>query len=240
MKKQILFIVLSIASLQAFSQTFSVGGRLGLNMASIQHYISQFDDDKILNGQFISFHSGIVTNITIGNTFSIQPEFLFSKKGHDLSLAWDTTDYSQDGYQRIVMNYLEVPVLLKASFGPSEVRFFVNTGPYWGLWMGGKNKYKLSVVESGKETSNVKENTSIDFEKDWEGSGFEANKQDFGWALGGGFAYQTGPGALLIDFRYTLGFRDIQNWIAETPVPDTYKEMRHRVFSISFAYIYEF
>jgi hypothetical protein len=222
------------------AQTFSLGPRFGINMASLTHYALDSQNDKAVNSQFISIHTGLITKLDLTDQFALQGEILYSRKGHRLSLDWDTTDYSQEGYSKFALDYLEIPLLLKASFGPREVRFFVNAGPYWGFWLGGVKKYKLDIVQTGVPDESFSDKTRINFEEDWANTGMEANKRDFGAVIGGGFAYESGPGFMMIDFRYSMSFRDINNWIDESLKPEAYKEKKNRVFSISFGYVYEF
>ncbi len=238
--RRILFIFVQLFIVgQLTAQTFSLGPRLGINMTSLTHYAEKADYDTAQNSQFIGMHTGLITNFAFTENLSLQTEFLYSRKGHKLTLNKDTTDYSQEGTYKYILDYIEVPVLLKASFGPSEVRFFLNAGPYWGYWMGGKSKYKLEIVETDKETINLKEKESIDFDSDWP-DGSLANRTDFGVIFGGGFAYESGPGYILIDFRYSMSLRDINTWEDLSLRPDDYKDFKNRVFAISFGYVYQF
>ncbi len=241
MNRTILLAVIVLTTIQLNAQTFSVGPRLGINMASITHYSEQeaFTADYIQNGQLLTFHGGIVSNIAFTRNLSLQTEFLFSKKGHRLNYRKDTVELNIDGYQKYVLNYLEVPVLLKVSFGPDEVKGFVNAGPYWGRWIGGKNKTKVDYIING-ESEPVDETNKIDFDTDFEDLAYDANQSDFGLIIGGGFMYEAGPGNLLIDFRYTMSLRDINKWDDPNQQPEGYKEHRNRVFSISFGYLFWF
>ena len=239
MQRTVLTLVFFICVTQLMGQAFYLGPRLGINMTALTHYAETIDYDTAQNSQYIGVHTGLVANFAFTENLSIQSEFLYTKKGHKLSLNQDTVDFSREGSFKYILNYIEVPVLLKASFGPSEVQFYLNAGPYWGHWLGGKSKYKLSVVETDKDPVDFKVNSDIDFEKDWP-EGSIANRTDFGIIFGGGFAYESGPGKILIDFRYSSSLRDLSTWEDLNAKPEDHKELRNRVFGISFAYIFEF
>ncbi|MEA3444298.1 MAG: porin family protein, partial [Bacteroidota bacterium] len=195
--------------------------------------------DYIQNGQLLSYHVGAISNIAFTRNLSLQAEFLFSKKGHRLNFLKDTVDFSIDGYEKYVLNYLEVPLLLKFSFGPDEVKGFVNAGPYWGKWLGGKYRTKIDSTING-ESYSVDVSNDIDFDADYADLDYKANKSDFGLIIGGGFMYEAGPGNLLVDFRYTISLRDINNWNDTGLQPEGYNELKSRVFSISFGYLFWF
>ncbi|MCF8370587.1 MAG: PorT family protein [Bacteroidales bacterium] len=226
---------------QINAQIFSIGPRTGFNMASLTHFSEQdkYSENYIQNGQLLSYHAGVVTNVSITRQFSVQAEFLYSKKGHRLNYQEDTIELNIDGYEKYILNYVEVPVLLKLSFGPDEVRGFVNAGPYWGKWLGGKTKTKIDYIIAG-ESSEVDETHEIDFDADYLDTDFQANQSDFGLIIGGGFMYEAGPGNLLIDFRYTMSLRDINDWKDSSLKPEGYSELKNRVFSISFGYLFWF
>jgi len=83
------------------------------------------------------------------------------------------------GEQNYNFNYIEIPVLAKYSFGP----VYVNAGPSIAFQMGKDNKVRAAY---GKTKS-----------------------IDFGIQMGAGVAIPAGPGKLIIDGRYNLGFSDI-------------------------------
>lgn len=241
MKKIGLLSISLFLAAQLSAQIFSVGPRVGFNMASLTHYSEQdgYSANYIQNGQLLSYHAGLVSNVAITRNLSVQAEFLFSKKGHRLNYLKDTVDLNIDGYEKFITNYIEFPVLLKLSFGPDEVRGFINAGPYWGKWLGGKYKTDIDSVVNGVSSS-YKNTHDIDFDQDYLSLDYKANQSDFGLIIGGGFMYEAGPGNLLIDFRYTMSLRDINDWGDSSLKPEGYNELKNRVFSISFGYLFWF
>lgn len=114
---------------------------------------------------------GVKFNTNIQN-FSIQPELNYIGKGTRLKNGNIKTDLD--------LNYLELPVLAKYSFGP----VFVNAGPSIGLLMDKESKVIKNYGEKLK-------------------------KLDFGVQMGAGVAVPLGIGKVIVDARYNLGLSDL-------------------------------
>ncbi|GGE93657.1 Outer membrane protein beta-barrel domain-containing protein [Chishuiella changwenlii] len=120
----------------------------------------------------VGFQGGVGVNINTGlGNFSVQPEVNFISKGTKLNTPIGKREFN--------LNYLEVPVLAKYSFGP----VYVNAGPSIGFQMGKNDNVKAAY---GK-TKTI----------------------DFGLQMGAGVALPVGPGKIILDGRYNLGLSDI-------------------------------
>lgn len=121
-----------------------------------------------------SFQAGLGVNIQTGlQNFSVQPEVNFISKG--------TRIKNHFGNQTYNLNYIEIPVLAKYSFGP----VYVNAGPSIGFLVGKSDKIKAAY---GKTKT-----------------------LDFGLQMGAGVAIPAGPGKLIVDGRYNLGLSNISD-----------------------------
>lgn len=159
---------------------FRIGFRVGGNSSTISGTDISALGPGVKLARVTGFHAGVMFNFG-GPDFSVQPEILYTQYGVKVT---DGTDYLQLKY-----GIVEVPVLLKASFGQSNVRFFVNAGPVATYTMNGK----ISVQESGQSGSKPLDLT---------GTG----RFSFGATGGAGVAVQAGPGAVQIEARYTYLF----------------------------------
>jgi hypothetical protein len=163
-----LLVVLTAALLSApavgFAQAPSFGIKGGLNLANVGGKdVEDVDYKAGLNlGGFVSIPAGAM--------FAIQPEALFSQKG------------TKDGNDKVSLNYLEVPVLLKLS--PSLPGDFVRpiffAGPSAGILLSAKDA----------DGDNMKDGLK---------------SADFGLVIGGGVEF----GKLSLDARYNLGLSSI-------------------------------
>lgn len=122
----------------------------------------------------VGFQGGVGINFLTGlSGFSVQPELNFISKG----ASFKTTS----GREKLNLNYLELPVLAKYSFGP----VYLNAGPSLGLRLGQGDKEKATYGAM--------------------------KKLDFGLQMGGGVAIAAGLGKIILDARYVLGLTNISD-----------------------------
>lgn len=138
----------------------------------------------------LGFTLGAGFNMPLGEgPISLQPELNFIKKGVKFEGEDWTETYS--------LSYLEVPVLVKATFGEAT-KFYVNAGPSVGFGLGGKLKW-----EEGDEDGDE----DIKFgDGDDEDVTYVEKKTDIGLQLGGGVILGD---KIIIDIRYGLGLTDL-------------------------------
>ena len=120
MKSKILtlfFFLLIIKS--SFSQKFDLGIKSGSNFAT--QNIKSISGTKSITG----LHLGIFTYIKLPLVFGIQPELQYSMQGTKIN---SSTIRSID--------YLNIPVLVRSSFGPINIHF----GPQFGMLTGAINE----------------------------------------------------------------------------------------------------
>ncbi|WP_100614395.1 porin family protein [Confluentibacter citreus] len=150
---------------------FGVKG--GVNFSNM--YTEDVDDDNMLT----SFNAGLYVNIPVSSSLSIQPEFLYSRKGSELSYD----NLFATGTAKFKLNYIEVPVLLKMNVTDN---FNIHVGPY------------VAYLIDSQVTNESSEGT-YDFESNFDNDDF--NKFDAGLSAGIGFDFDSfGIGA-----RYNYG-----------------------------------
>lgn len=233
-----LIIILMQVGSTTFAQSFYLGPKLGVNLSTVSGYRYTVSDPHALNGQFIGVRTGMVAIADLYNGWGLQTEFLFSRKGHKIDLDWDTVDYKQKGYRTFGLNYIEIPVMVKKFFGDGGVRLYVNAGPYFGYALKGTDKYKLTTYIPGSEETS-EDKLSIDLNTYGVENQYKAQRWDLGLTMGGGFAYDSGLGLILIDIRYSLGYRDFNQWMEGAVKPLDYRELKNKSFSLSFGYVFE-
>ena len=152
-------------------ENMSAGVKAGYNMANVA--VSPDDTDT-------DFRSGLslggYVGLPINQQFSIQPEALFSMKGSEAA----------DGSGSLKLNYIEVPVLAKATFLPqSKAHPMLFAGPSLAYNV----TAKTALGESELDVSD------------------SVNSFDMGLVFGGGLDYPLSNGAksIGIDIRYTMG-----------------------------------
>ncbi|WP_438966623.1 porin family protein [Flavobacterium sp.] len=186
MKKQIkllaLVVVVGATFTSANAQTNSsngahIGIKGGVNFSNM--YTEDVDDNNVLT----SFNAGLYANLPVTNFISIQPEFLFSRKGSELTY----NNALADGTAKFKLNYIEVPVLLKLNLTRN---LNIHAGPYFAY---------LIDAQVTNETASGNFNFEDNFNND------DFNKFDAGIAVGAGLDFDMiGIGA-----RYNYGLSTV-------------------------------
>jgi len=199
MKKFFLSVATVAAMAFAAQAQFKITPKVGYTTSTWAISKEAKDDLKDEGGKqtFTSgFSAGVAFDLGLSESFSIQPEILYTQKGFRAKYDGGTEDSR--------FNYLEIPVLVKASFGDEDaLRFFVYAGPYLGYALNGNYKAKggpisiSSKIKFGEDPGN---NDDTYIPKD------EANRLDIGAYVGAGISLPVGPGALSLEGRYGYGF----------------------------------
>lgn len=146
----------------------SGGIKGGYNLAAVS-----FDGDGE-TGQRHGFHIGIYGESFISESFSIQPELMYSQQGYEITNSSGTFTQKLD--------YINLPLMLKAY--PSK-NFFLEAGPQIGLAVSHKEEYD-GLFSSSQEYDPNNFDWGMNF-----GGGF---KTDSGISLG--VRYHLGLGDL--------------------------------------------
>lgn len=190
MKKLILGIAVMSTTLAFAQQTPSssmssspvrFGIKGGMNVSSLSND-GALDDQ----GSKIGFNAGVFATIPVAESFSIQPEVLYSQYGDkydDTNIAGNRISYARH------LDYVAVPLMFQYNFIPN---LYVEAGPEFGFLVNAKNKLK-------NETDNDVINESGDY-KD------QLNTFNLGIGLGAGYYFTDNIG---ITARYTAGVTDV-------------------------------
>jgi len=212
MKKLILGIAVLSTSL-AFAQTTTTttkttsssdvrfGIKAGMNVSSLSKDGS-LDDQK----SKIGFNAGVFATIPVAESFSIQPEVLYSQYGSKADYTVFGTKYSSSTN----LDYVAVPVMFQYSFVPN---FYVEAGPEFGLMVSAKNKVKNESNGASSTTDNYKDNL---------------NTFNLGIGLGAGYYFTDNIG---ITARYVAGVTDVAK-----DRPSNSDAVRNNTFQVGLAY----
>lgn len=175
------------ANAQDNSSPKSTGGiKGGYNLASVNFDGNGETDQR--NG----FHVGVYGESFVSNSFSIQPELMYSQQGYKITNANGTFTQKLD--------YINLPIMLKAY--PSK-NFFLEAGPQIGLVISHKEVYE-GFITTTQEFEPKKFDYGVNF-----GAGI---KTDSGisigvrYHLGLGDLYDSNDKALNRVLQFSLGF----------------------------------
>lgn len=184
--------------------------KAGLTLSKIA--LADDDEQKFNPGLTI----GVAFNFPVSEVFSIQPEISFVQKGSKSSISGDLINGTYTSKSKISMNYIEMPVLVKATFGEST-KFFFTAGPSLGIGVGGKFEAKFTISEGSNQISETYDGkvkfgeTPQDDDEELDALYFD-NRLDFGVQLGAGV---TIADKVMIDLRYGLGLSRLNDKIED-------------------------
>ncbi len=198
MKLLVAVIALTIAT-GSFAQEFGI--KAGLNLAN---QLAK-DDDRTYSDDLdmkIGFHIGVTAEFPINELFSFETGLLLSQKGYKYDGAWG--DYT------VNLNYLEVPLLGKATFDLGDLMIYGQLGPYVGFGLTGKFK-------SDDEEDDIEWGSDDDD---------DFKRLDFGLNIGAGVQVSN----ITIGASYGLGLANI------SPHDEGGYRVNNRVIGISVGY----
>lgn len=160
----------------ANAQGLEWGARGGVNFANTS---ASGEDTEALDWQLRGVAGGFVT-WRVTSWLEFQPELLFAMKGAKTS-AFDIES-------KLLLDYLEVPLLARKTFGaPDATQFYVAGGPSIGILVRARTRADFG---SSTEELDVKD---------------DVETLDLGIVIAGGVEF----GSIVVDGRYTHGFSDI-------------------------------
>jgi len=180
MKKFLFTFICLAAAVSMYAQT-AIGVKGGFQMAKFT--------DKVYNdiqpGSYsigLGLQGGGILNFGYNKLISLQLELNLSNKKSPFE-----ADDGNDKFDYI-LNYVEIPILLKGTLGGEKLKFYGIFGPYAAFPFKEIYKYK----EKADPTFNPFK------EKDW-------SYFDLGVKIGGGILYNLGPVIIFVDLRYSMG-----------------------------------
>jgi outer membrane protein W len=170
---------------RADAGTISYGAKAGLIMSNITETPESWEDAKSYK---TGFTGGVFMNYAFNESFSLQPELLYTMKGMKANLY--------DGLVSVDVtasfDYFEAPLLAVYTI-PTGTKLKPR------LYAGPSFAYTLS---SELELSAFLFSASVDFSS-------LTQVTDFGIVAGAGFDYPIGKGALTFDARFQRGFTNV-------------------------------
>jgi len=231
----ILTALTCLAGAHSASAQFSIGPRLGLNLANValSGDLNGNSDTKILAGVQV----GVAATIGLADKFAFQPALLYSQKGFKQENTETETiggsTYTASITAKANFNYLEVPLNFVFTTG-GENGFQLFAGPYLAYGVGGQTESKYSIKDSNGITYDSGSNTrTVEF-ADKEGSDDYSYVRGLDLGLNGGLGYRQGP--FQAQVGYSLG---LSNLIPKNEDGDEYEyEARNRIIQVSATYFF--
>jgi hypothetical protein len=164
------------------------------------------ESEKILK-RIPQLRVGIVGTFELNRWFSLQSELLFNQKGS----KWQDIEYN-DLWFEYHLNFLDIVLLPKFSFGGKRIKFFVNPGISLGYLMGGKLIYIKYQAENGQIFNLQKEEIKLS----WAGEDPDETSEclsrfDMEIIVGFGLEVILAHNPLSVEFRWSRGLLNTMN-----------------------------
>jgi Outer membrane protein beta-barrel domain len=127
--KKVVFIVFFIVSFSQ-AQSVKIGVKAGLNYANLE-------SSKVQTDAITSYHAGLVAELKILDSFSIQPELLYSTQGATYKNAVE--EFKNE------LGYLSIPVV--AQFNLNN-QFSIELGPQASFLLSERKKFEPNDAET--------------------------------------------------------------------------------------------
>jgi hypothetical protein len=133
------FIAIGAASTHAqTSNRYDWGIEGGPNLNTFRMSANPFFDPKPL----VAGSGGFIFQYNTKKILSFKTGFSFQRKGYqikDLYFTDNMGNYIGSGKMVVTLDYITLPLLVKASFG-KKTQFFINAGPYAGFLLNEKSR----------------------------------------------------------------------------------------------------
>lgn len=193
-------VLAAVSQIQAQENSPSLGIKGGYNMSNL--YTEDVDDQNVLSG----FNVGLFATLPLSSSVALQPELIYSTKGAELQYD----NLFAQGTAKFRLNYIEVPVLIKANLTKN---FNIHFGPYAAFLVDSK------ITNQGQD-GNINFEQEIDKE--------DLNTVDYGVAAGVGFDFDSfGIGA-----RYNYGLSTVGKERTFAGSTYTFPDSKNSVLSI--------
>ncbi len=219
-----------------------LGPKGGLNFATMTGDLA--DTSAMGDGPEASYlvrgAGGVFVSIILTDSWSIQPEFLYSQKAGKWEEVYTEGYFTATATQEIEVEYIEIPVLAKFTF-PQSGKFkpFLCAGPALAFSTASSVKIVNTVDSSG---------TRVYYFDDYFSNIHNAKSLIFEGCVGIGLNWQLGSNRLTLEGRYTrsLGriFDDVDDFgaipeddaaVADYPSGEGSK-LNHSVFTFIIGY----
>jgi len=200
MKKISTLSLVMLMTLGAIAQV-KFGVKAGVNFANValNYKDSQFEAKTKLKA---GFQLGVIATQELSETLDFSTGLIYSQKGASSDLEDGIPDgASIDGYNRIILNYLEIPLNFELKTGAVRIM----AGPYVAFGISGKNKYDYTASFGGSSNSESGE-SEVKFKNKLSESEFNDDKEyfralDLGLNIGLGYEINN----VLISANYGIG-----------------------------------
>ena len=214
-------IILTVAAVLAFGFANAQEVKFGIKgAANISTLTGDIENADYKFGGAI----GVFAELKLSDSFSVQPELLYSMQGAENNYSLVTTGYSGEFKDKWTLSYINLPVMAK--YYVIE-KLSLEAGPQIGFLITSEIKQEASETNGGVTQTRTE---TVDFKS-------KTNSIDFGLNFGAGFDFSENFSA---GVRYNVGLTNISKVQAksegQTDSMNMGTNVKNSVLSISLGY----
>jgi hypothetical protein len=189
-----ILLLVAISCFKADAQQIYMGAKAGVNLANQSQ-------DPTETGVSRSERTGILAGVQLDYCFdkvwSLSAQVLYDQKGTNSSNTLDT--------ENLLYNYLEIPILLKASITIGNFSPYIFAGPSVGCFLSGNGTLKGTFTTENSPTPQTGDTTFAINRS-------SVNSLDVAAVIGAGVSLKLDSGPMLsLDAAYAYGLVNIAN-----------------------------
>ncbi len=201
------------AGAMAQTEKVKLGVKAGLNISNLT-----FDENELKSSDKTGFTAGLMAEIPLTKSFSVQPELLFSQQG--MKLSYSDPEVQNSHYKStIALNYLNIPIMLKYYVAKG---FSLQAGPQVGILLKANNKYQDNFL-------GYDNHDKMDL-KDY------SNGVDASVNFGLGYQFQN---KFYADVRYNMSYTDVFKDATSNTNYIIKSDMKNRIFQVTVGYFFK-
>lgn len=201
------------AGAMAQTEKVKLGVKAGLNISSLT-----FDENELKSSDKTGFTAGLMAEIPLAKSFSVQPELLFSQQG--MKLSYSDPEVENSHYKStIALNYLNIPIMLKYYVVKG---LSLQAGPQVGILLKANNKYQDNFL-------GYDNHDKMDL-KDY------SNGVDASVNFGLGYQFQN---KFYVDVRYNMSYNDVFKDATSNTNYIIKSDMKNRIFQVTVGYFFK-
>ncbi len=187
----------SFFALLANAQQLMIGARIGSNLANVS-LIPNSENENITSTSInAGFLGGGQIDYCFNDMWALSLQVLYDQKGSQKQFNNSYPGISTEVVTREeTLNYLEIPLVIKANLGNGNMRPYVFVGPSAGIFLSATERYNATVTQGGQSTSQSISGNDIAVEE----------ATDISVIFGAGISQKLNSGqTIFIDAAYAYG-----------------------------------
>jgi len=182
---------------------FQIGPLVGANLSGLS-----IEPDSLFTGN-INTKVGLIAGISIVYNFtpmfSVQIEPAYMEKGAVIYTPYTDFGLILEIEQTVDVNYIDIPVLFRVSFGEDFIKPYILAGGYIAFPIGDSQTSLNNLTGNGQDITELLPDETLDLFK----PELITNSVDLGLNFGAGISFPLGIIDLFLEAQYSLGLTNL-------------------------------